>query len=124
MDRVKGKVAIVTGGAGGLGRAQAVLLAKEGASVVITDVDESSIKKVSEEIRTQGGNAIYAKHDVTRETEWDGIMRRTLEEFGRLDVLVNNAGVILYKKITDTSLAEWHKSGDRNHEKIRRRIHY
>jgi 3(or 17)beta-hydroxysteroid dehydrogenase len=107
MDRVKGKVAIVTGGAGGLGRTHALLLAQEGANVVITDVDESSIKNVAEEIRAQGGKAICAKHDVTSETEWDGIMSRTLEEFGRLDVLVNNAGVIIYKKITDTSLAEW-----------------
>jgi 3(or 17)beta-hydroxysteroid dehydrogenase len=107
MDRVKDKVAIITGGAGGLGGAIAALLAKEGAGVVITDVDEASAAKVAAEILQQGGKAIYARHDVTSETEWNGVMQRTLHEFGRLDVLVNNAGIIIYKKITETSLAEW-----------------
>jgi 3(or 17)beta-hydroxysteroid dehydrogenase len=109
MDRVKGKIAIVTGGAGGLGRAESLLLAKEGASVVITDVDEASVEKAAEEIQKQGGKAIFAKHDVASESEWDAVMQKTLQEFGRLDILVNNAGVILYKKITDTSLAEWRR---------------
>lgn len=107
MDRVKGKVAVVTGGAGGLGRAQALLLARESASVVITDVEESSVEKVAEEIKRLGGKAIFARQDVASETDWDAVMQRTLQKFGRLDILVNNAGVILYKKISDTSLAEW-----------------
>jgi 3(or 17)beta-hydroxysteroid dehydrogenase len=107
MDRVKDKVVIVTGGAGGLGKAEALLLAKEGAKVVITDVDEVGIKSVSETIRSQGGKAGFVKHDVASEAEWSYVLHRTLEEFGKLDVLVNNAGVILYKKIEDTSLAEW-----------------
>jgi 3(or 17)beta-hydroxysteroid dehydrogenase len=109
MDRVKDKVAIVTGGAGGLGRAEALLLAKEGAKVVITDIDEAGIKTVAEEIKSQGGRAGFVKHDVASESEWSHVLRRTLEEFGKLDVLVNNAGVILYKKIEDTSLAEWRR---------------
>jgi NAD(P)-dependent dehydrogenase (short-subunit alcohol dehydrogenase family) len=107
MDRVKGKVAIVTGGAGGLGGAEASLLAKEGAAVVITDIDEASMSKVAGEIRAQGANAIFVKHDVASEADWGKVIGRTLEEFGKLDILVNNAGVILYKKIEDTSLAEW-----------------
>ena len=109
MDRVRNKVAIVTGGAGGLGRAEALLLAKEGAKVVVTDVDESSIRHVAEEIRTEGGNAICILHDVSSEDAWRSVMHRTLDEFGRLDILVNNAGVIIYKKIEDTSLAEWRR---------------
>src|SRR4030042_5548075 len=101
MDRVKGKVAIVTGGAGGLGRAEASLLAEEGAKVVVTDIDESAIEKVAEAIRSRGGEALSVQHDVTRETEWTRVMGKTLDGFGRLDILVNNAGVILYKKIED-----------------------
>ena len=62
MDRVKGKVAIVTGGASGLGRAQALLLAKEGAKVVVTDINEVKGKAVVEEIRSEGGDAIFIKH--------------------------------------------------------------
>jgi 3(or 17)beta-hydroxysteroid dehydrogenase len=107
MDRVKGKTAIVTGAGGGMGRAEAMLLAKEGASLIVTDVDEAAILKVAEEIGREGGRAISIKHDVTSEIEWAEVMRRAIEEFGRLDVLVNNAGVIIYKKITDTSLVEW-----------------
>ena len=107
MDRVKGKVAIVTGGAGGLGKAEASLLAKEGAAVVVTDVDEVSIKRVAEEISSNGGKAISVQHNVAGEAEWAKVIQKTLDEFGRLDVLVNNAGVIIYKKIEDTSLEEW-----------------
>jgi len=107
MDRVKGKVAIVTGAAGGLGRAEAMLLADEGAKVVVTDVDEGAIEKLAESIRSRGGEALSIKHDVASETEWIEVMRKTLDAFGRLDVLVNNAGVIIYKKIEDITLAEW-----------------
>ncbi len=109
MDRVKNKVAIVTGGAGGLGRAEASLLAGEGATVVITDLDETAIEKVAQKINSQGGKAIFLKHDVTGEDEWKKVIGKTVGEFGRLDVLVNNAGVIIYKKIEDTSLVEWRR---------------
>jgi 3(or 17)beta-hydroxysteroid dehydrogenase len=107
MNRVKDKVAIVTGGAGGLGRAEASLLAEEGAMVVLTDLDEAAIEKTAGEINSRGGRAISLKHDVTSESDWSKVIRRTLEVYGRLDVLVNNAGVIIYKKIEETSLSEW-----------------
>jgi 3(or 17)beta-hydroxysteroid dehydrogenase len=107
MDRVKDKVAIVTGGAAGLGAAEASLLAKEGARVVVTDIDEASIEKVAAGIESQGGKAIAARLDVTSEADWARIIKTTVDTFGKLDVLVNNAGVIFYKKIEDTSLAEW-----------------
>jgi NAD(P)-dependent dehydrogenase (short-subunit alcohol dehydrogenase family) len=107
MDRVKGKVAIVTGGGGGMGRAEAMLLAKEGAKIVVTDLDEAAVKKVAGEINSQGGKAVSLKHDVASEADWSLVLQKTLEEFGKLDVLVNNAGVILYKKIEDISLSEW-----------------
>jgi 3(or 17)beta-hydroxysteroid dehydrogenase len=107
MDRVKGKVAIVTGGGGGMGRAEAMLLAKEGAKIAVTDLDEAAVKNVAGEINAQGGKAVSIKHDVSSETDWSTVLQKTLEEFGKLDVLVNNAGVILYKKIEDTSLSEW-----------------
>jgi NAD(P)-dependent dehydrogenase (short-subunit alcohol dehydrogenase family) len=107
MNRVKDKVAIVTGGARGLGKACALLLAKEGAKIVATDVDEAQGKKVADEINEQGGEAIFIKHDVTKEIEWSRVIRETVERFGKLDVLVNNAGVILTKTIEDMSLDEW-----------------
>jgi len=107
MDRVRDKVAIVTGGAGGLGRAEAALLAQEGAKVVVTDIDGAAIENVAGSINSRGGKALFLKHDVTSEDDWGAVIGRTLDEFGRLDVLVNNAGVIIYKKIEDISLAEW-----------------
>jgi 3(or 17)beta-hydroxysteroid dehydrogenase len=107
MDRVKDRVAIITGGAGGLGQAEASLLAKEGAKVVITDIDETSVTKIADEIVRQGGKALAARQDVTSESDWGSVIAKALEKFGRLDILVNNAGVIIYKKIEDTSLAEW-----------------
>ena len=107
MDRVKGKVAIITGGASGIGKATASLLAKEGARVVVADVNEVNGKKVAEEIGREGGKAIFVKHDVTSENDWSELIKKTLAEFGKLDILVNNAGVIFAKKIEDTPLEEW-----------------
>jgi len=107
MDRVKGKVAIVTGAASGIGRATASLLAKEGAKVVIADIDGVNGRKVAEEIRREGGEALFVKHDVTTESDWSEVIEKTLAEFGKLDILVNNAGVLFAKPIEETSLEEW-----------------
>lgn len=107
MDRVKDKVAIVTGAGGGLGGATALLLSKEGAKVVVTDINEVNGKEVAEEIRREGGEAVFIKHDVASERDWSEVIEKTLSEFGKLDILVNNAGVQLIKEIENTSLEEW-----------------
>jgi 3(or 17)beta-hydroxysteroid dehydrogenase len=109
MDRVKGKVAIITGAASGLGEAAALLLAKEGAKVVVADIDEVKGNKVTEEIRREGGESIFIKHDVTSEKDWNNVIEKTLFEFGKLDVLVNNAGIQIIKEVEDTSLEEWRR---------------
>jgi 3(or 17)beta-hydroxysteroid dehydrogenase len=109
MDRVKGKAAIVTGAASGLGRAIASLLAKEGAKVTVTDINEVDGKEVAEGIRREGGEAVFVKHDVSSEDSWSEVIKKTLAEFGKLDILVNNAGVMLVKEIKDMSLEEWHR---------------
>jgi 3(or 17)beta-hydroxysteroid dehydrogenase len=109
MNRVKGKVAIITGSASGIGKATAFLLAEEGAKIVVADINEVNGKKVAEEIRSKGGEAIFIKHDVTSERDWNKTIEKTLAEFGKLDILVNNAGVTLVKEIEKTSLEEWHR---------------
>ena len=106
MDRLKDKVALVTGAASGIGRATAVLLAREGARVVATDISSAG-EEVAREIRAGGGQALFVAHDVTDEVAWHAVMSRTLESHGRLDVLVNNAGISTSRPVTELLLAEW-----------------
>jgi len=104
MGRVEGKVAIVTGAASGMGRADAELLAAEGAKVVVADRNESDGQAVARGI---GNNALFMKLDVTDEGNWQDVIAATIETWGRLDILVNNAGVIALGNITDTTLDSW-----------------
>ena len=107
MGRVAGKVAIVTGAASGLGKATALLLAKEGAKTVVSDINEADGRKVAAEIKREGGEAIFVKHDVTSESSWSSVIEKTLAGFGKLDILVNNAGVQIIKEIEKLTLEEW-----------------
>ncbi len=91
--RLAGKVALVTGGASGMGAAEAKLFAKEGAAVVVADVLDAEGKKVVDDITGAKGRARYVHLDVTREAEWQSAVAAAVEAFGKLDVLVNNAGI-------------------------------
>ena len=106
MGRVSGKVAIVTGAASGMGKADAELLAREGASVVVTDLNEADGQAVAEAI---GDAAVFMRLDVADEDNWRSVVSATLERFGRLDILVNNAGMIALGTIVDTDLDSWRK---------------
>ena len=104
--RVEGKVALVTGGASGIGRGCAELLAGEGATVVITDLQDD----LGREIATgAGGKAVYLHQDTTDEAEWVRVIAEIRKRFGRLDILVNNAGIAIGGPITEYSLADWRK---------------
>ncbi|WP_395646929.1 glucose 1-dehydrogenase [Terricaulis sp.] len=107
MKRVAGKVALVTGGGLGLGRAACLMLAREGAQVAVTDVKEDEGRAVAEEIIGAGGEAIFLRHDVSKEEEWDNVVATTVKRFGGLDILVNNAGVALSANVEDTTLEQW-----------------
>jgi 3(or 17)beta-hydroxysteroid dehydrogenase len=109
MGRVAGKVAIVTGGALGIGRATARLLAREGARVVVTDVLADEGRAVAEEIGERGGEARFLEHDVTSEDAWSAVVRDTLAAWGRLEVLVNNAGIAIPGTAEETSLEDWRR---------------
>jgi NAD(P)-dependent dehydrogenase (short-subunit alcohol dehydrogenase family) len=108
MDRLRGKSALVTGAASGIGKATAVLFAREGARVVATDVDPAG-DQVVDAIAAAGGEGHFVRQDVTDESSWVGAVRRTIEAFGRLDVLVNNAGISFAKPLGETTLAEWRR---------------
>lgn len=106
MKRVEGKVCIITGAASGVGREDALLLAREGAKVVLTDLNDEAGRQVAAEI---GANALFIHQDIASEADWQNVIKVTLETFGRLDVLVNNAAILALGSIEDTSLELWQK---------------
>lgn len=112
--RLDGKVAVITGAAGGQGQAAARLFAEEGARLVMTDIDEEGAEKTAEEIRDAGGEAISLKTDVSREKDVAEMIRAAVDEFGALDVLFNNAGVgysaadrLTMASVVDTPEEDW-----------------
>jgi NAD(P)-dependent dehydrogenase (short-subunit alcohol dehydrogenase family) len=116
VGRVAGKVAIVTGGASdpGLGRSIALTLAREGASVVVTDVDAAGAEKTAADIRASGGTALALAQDVTSEARWREVIASAVSSYGKLDILVNNAGIAVLKPILDLTLDDWSRQIDVN----------
>lgn len=109
MARVENKVCIVTGAAHGLGAAMARTLAREGGIVIATDIDGDAVSTLARDIVAQGGRAEGLPQDVTDEAAWDQLFSHVLGKYGRLDVLVNNAGGGTYADIETISLADWRK---------------
>ncbi|HEX4182449.1 MAG TPA: glucose 1-dehydrogenase [Caulobacteraceae bacterium] len=105
--RVEGKVVIVTGAASGLGAASARRLAEEGARVMLTDRAVDAGEAVAEAIRASGGKAMFMTHDVASEGDWQAVVSGTRDAFGRVDVLVNNAGVGGGSPLMEMSLNDW-----------------
>ena len=109
MGQVQGKVAIVTGGASGIGAASAETLAREGAKVVVTDIDEAGGNAVVGRIAEAGGEAVFLRQDVTEEARWQEVVAETEKRFGRLDVLFSNAGIGILCSVFDMTLADWRR---------------
>ena len=102
-----GQVAIVTGAGRGIGRATALRLAREGASVTVADINEANAKGVAEEIESTAGNAYPFTVDVTDKTDAERMVSETVARFGKLDILVNNAGIAIIASLMDTDEATW-----------------
>ena len=114
MGRLDGKVALISGGARGQGADEARLFSSEGASVVIGDIlDEDGIK-VESEINESGGRATYVHLDVTSEVDWENAIDTATSKYGILNILVNNAGILIMKGLEDTSSSEWDTIQDVN----------
>ena len=107
MGRLDGKVAIISGGARGQGATEARMFAAEGAKVVFGDLLDDAGHQVEAEIRELGGEATYVHLDVTREADWQAAVAEAVRRYGKLDVLVNNAGILIRKNIEETTEEDW-----------------
>ncbi len=104
MHRVKGKIALVTGGASGIGKAAAILLAEEGAQIIVSDINVKSANETANEI---GNSAIAYEHDVTDEGSWKILLSKIKHKFGHINILVNCAGIAMIGNIEETTLEDW-----------------
>jgi 3(or 17)beta-hydroxysteroid dehydrogenase len=111
--RVEGKTVVVTGAASGIGRADALVLAREGARVVITDLNEDAGRALEKEI---GDSALFVRHDISSEDDWKAVITAAEGRFGRISGLVNNAGVLLMASIEDTTIDQWRRINSVNSE--------
>lgn len=112
--RVSGKVALISGGSGGIGAASAKLLASEGAAVVIADILVNQGKVTEAQIAEAGGRVQFVPLDVTNEESWRWAVKNTIDNFGRLDIVVNSAGVVHRAGVEETTVKDWDRVMDVN----------
>lgn len=113
-EDLKNKVAIITGGRQGMGKAHSLKLAQQGCKVVVSDVSQEDCQKVVDEIKAIGGEAIAIKCDISQKAEVEAMVQKTIDEFGKIDILVNNAGVCQFGSFLDLTEQEWDKTLDIN----------
>ena len=116
--RISDKVAIITGAASGIGRATAILFAKEGGKVVVADKNEVGGNETVDLIRSDGGQAIFDYVNVTSATDIQGMVKTTINTYGKLDILVNNAGIAIRLPVVDLSEEDWDRNIDVNLKSI------
>ena len=113
-EDLKGKVVIITGARRGMGRTHALVFAREGAKVVVSDISLEDCQKVVDEIEKMGGEAMAVKCDVTKKEEVDEMVKKTIEKWGRADILVNNAGICQFKPFLELTEEDWDRTLDIN----------
>ncbi|MFK3935937.1 SDR family oxidoreductase [Alkalihalobacillus sp. NPDC078783] len=114
MSYIKGKVIVVTGASGGIGKATAEHLAKEGASVVLAARDKDELSSIVSNIRDNGGQAEYKVTDITKKQEVQNLIDFTVERYKKVDTIINNAGLMLFSKWDNAHVDEWEKMIDLN----------
>jgi len=122
--RLSGKVAIVTGGASGIGQATAILFAREGAKVVVADLKEVQGQETVRQITAAGGEAIFVRTDVRLDADVRDLVATAVQRFGKLDVLYNNAGIAVEGTVVETSPEDWERVLDVNLASIYRGCHF
>ena len=119
MGRVDGKIALITGAGSGLGRESAIHLAKEGAKIIASDLNENTAQETADAINTSFGKvAVSSKHDVTKEKDWINALEQANKEFGDINILVNNAGISIGGDIETTDFVDWKKLYEVNVDSI------
>ncbi len=113
-SRLEGKVALITGGARGMGAAEAELFVANGATVVITDVLDAVGAETAKRLSSGSGTCVFIHHDVTSEADWSAVVADVLQSFGQIDILVNNAGIFEQGSILDTTLEAYRRTIDIN----------
>lgn len=113
-NRLAGKVALITGGARGMGASEAQLFIDEGARVVITDVREDVGQETAKRLSPDGSSCVFMRHDVTNEGDWKAVVDEVVKSFGQIDILVNNAGIFERGSVLDTSLEDFERTMDIN----------
>lgn len=114
MSNLKAKVAIITGARRGMGKSHALTLAKAGAKVVVSDISQEDCQKIVKEIEKNKGEALAVKCDVSKKEEVDNLVKKTIARFGKVDVLINNAGICQFKPFLELSEEEWSRTIDIN----------
>jgi NAD(P)-dependent dehydrogenase (short-subunit alcohol dehydrogenase family) len=107
MSRLKDKVVLITGSGMGLGQAMALLFSREGAKIIVPDINTEAGEETVDAIRKEGGDAIFVRADVSKGDDAERMIRAAVDTYGRIDVLVNNAGVQVEKNVPDTTEEEW-----------------
>src|SRR6202048_2917373 len=110
MARLTGKVALITGAAGGQGTAEAELFVREEAAVVLTDIDAATGERLTQRLASEGGKVLFLRQDVADEGSWKEVVAAALARFGELHILVNNAGTIARQGIADTTVDAWNRT--------------
>ena len=120
--RLENKVALISGGARGMGAVEAKMFAGEGAKVVIGDVLDNEGRQTEAAINESGGECLFVHLDVTDEGSWERAVAETVSRFGKLDILVNNAGILRSNKVEDTTSDEWDLVMDVNAKGVTSRV--
>ena len=106
MGRLEGKVILISGGAKGQGATESIMFAGEGAKIIIGDILDDEGLKIESQIRELGGDATFVHLDVTQESDWDNAVKTAISSYGGLNVLVNNAGILIRKSIEETTVED------------------
>lgn len=109
MNRLTNKVAIITGAGSGMGREEALLFAKEGATIVATDINEAAVQAVVKEVEANGGKGLAYAHNVASEEDWIKVVEDVISKYGKIDILVNNAGISFPVQLLESTVDQWNK---------------